>query len=166
MDNPLLWGLVFIGILAIIFARLKQSPKPSSNGDFPYRRRDYLLTKAEKCFFDALRPAIGDSLHISVKPRLADLFFIVKGTGKYQSHFNRIKAKHVDFILCRPQDMRPVLAIELDDRSHQAARRVERDNFVDDLFSQTGLPLLRVKASNRYNVASLRQSIDSHVAES
>ena len=39
-------------------------------------------------------------------------------------------AKHLDFVICN-KDLAPVVAIELDDASHDAEDREERDDFVD-----------------------------------
>ena len=37
-------------------------------------------------------------------------------SGKYE---NKISGKYIDFLFCDPVTMQPVLAIELDDASHQ-----------------------------------------------
>lgn len=162
--NKSLW--VMIGVMMLLTTIISRLQRPASGAKpsaFPYRRKDYLLTRAERCFFDSLQTAVRNSWHVSAKVRLADLFFIVKGTGAWQSHFNRINAKHVDFVLCRPSDMRPMAAIELDDRSHERKDRIARDEFVNDLFKQTGFPLIRIPASNRYDARALRQQIEAQI---
>ncbi|MGI5917257.1 MAG: DUF2726 domain-containing protein [Anaerolineae bacterium] len=74
---------------------------------------------------------------------------------------NRIDRKHVDFLLCDPQTMAPLLGIELDDSSHRRPDRRARDELVDRIFESAGLPLLRVPARfDGYNAATLREKID------
>ena len=46
--------------------------------------------------------------------------------------------------------MNPVLGVELDDSSHDRESRKKRDQFVDDVFKKTGLPILHIKAARGY----------------
>ncbi len=52
--------------------------------------------------------------------------------------------------------MRPLLAIELDDASHKSFDRQDRDEFVERIFADAGVPLLRVPARRQYGVGELR----------
>lgn len=114
---------------------------------------------AERSFYEALRLAVNEELHIFAKVRLCDLVDIPKGTEKRQSHFNRIQSKHVDFVLCDRRDVCPVLAIELDDSSHQRAARQSRDHFVESALEAAGLPLLRIRAARGYSVPEIASQI-------
>ena len=95
--------------------------------------------------------------------RLADLVYIERGTEKRQSYFNRIQSKHIDFVLCDRNDIKPILAIELDDSSHRRADRIARDEFVDNALAQAGLPLLRVPVRANYDPAELRNQIQDAI---
>lgn len=68
---------------------------------------------------------------------------------------HKIDRKHVDFLLCDPVTMRPMVGIELDDNSHQRPDRQERDAFVDQAFQAAGLPLLHVAVKRAYVVTEL-----------
>jgi len=59
--------------------------------------------------------------------------------------------------------MRPLVGVELDDRSHQSPRRQERDQFVDQVFEVAGLPLVRVPLRSSYSVAELTALLAPHV---
>ncbi len=95
------------------------------------------------------------------KVRLADIFGIKKGMDKGQSQaaFNRISAKHVDFLFCRASDGRPVLGIELDDSSHSTEAGAKRDALVDSIFAAAGLPLLHVPAKSAYDPREIERQI-------
>jgi hypothetical protein len=146
-----------------LFAILKlfgiSPPSGPAGVQLPYQRKDYLLTKAERAFFGVLPQAVGSQYFIFAKVRLADLVFIPRGTESRQSHFNRIRSKHIDFVLCDPQVVRPLLAIELDDSSHKRSDRRVRDEFVDSALDAAGLPILHVAARASYNVRHLTQAI-------
>jgi very-short-patch-repair endonuclease len=132
----------------------------------PYRRKDFLLSKAERSFFGVLEQAVGTDYWLFPKIRVADLLWLPKIAQSRQSHFNRIAAKHIDFVLCDCDTVRPMLAIELDDGSHQREKRIRRDAFVDEALKAAGLPLLRVPAQHAYNVAELKAKIDTAIRAS
>ena len=135
----------------------------SSSGvdTLPYLHKDYLLTKAERKFFDVLHAVVSKQCHLFAMVRLADLIYIPKGTEKRQSHFNRIQSKHVDFVLCNKTELKPILAIELDDSSHQRADRKKRDEFLNKALEQAGLPLLRIPVRSGYDPQEIKQKIQA-----
>jgi hypothetical protein len=110
-----------------------------------------LLTPVEARFFNVLKQISGERVHIVCKPRLADLIDHVPGQGGFQS----ISQKHVDFLVCRPDDWMPMLAIEVDDSSHERKDRRARDWFVNNLFAHVGVPLLRVPVQEVENLELL-----------
>lgn len=125
----------------------------------PYRRKDFLLSRAEASFYGALNNAVAGQYLIFAKVRLADLLYIPRGTESRQSAFNRIQSKHIDFVLCFVDGVKPCLAIELDDASHDEEDRRARDGFVEAALATAGLPFLRVRAAASYNIEQLRQGV-------
>lgn len=126
-----------------------------------YVLRDSLFTPAERSFLGVLESLELAHVAIAAKVRLADIFQIAKAADRALATTarNRITAKHVDFLLIRRSDGRPLLGIELDDASHGRADRVERDRFVDEVFAQAGLPLLHVPAKQAYDPRELQQQV-------
>ncbi|MEG0546477.1 MAG: DUF2726 domain-containing protein [Oscillospiraceae bacterium] len=116
----------------------------------PYKRK-YLLTKNELAFYKALKP-IADKLNYSIlaKTRVADLVEVKSGINKsdWQTAFNKINKKHIDFILCDSENLMPILLIELDDNSHNDEKTIKRDMFIEKLYEETGYKLLRVIGIN------------------
>lgn len=95
---------------------------------------------------------MSDWALICPKVSLGDLFDADTGSrSQDRSYRNRIDRKHVDFLLCDPRTVRPILGIELDDRSHQRPDRQERDALVESVFAAAGLPLARVPVRYSYN---------------
>jgi predicted RNA-binding Zn-ribbon protein involved in translation (DUF1610 family) len=116
----------------------------------PYRLRDDFLSPAELSYFMVLRSVLGPKAAICTKVRLADLLFVAR-PHENMSYVNRISSKHVDFLICDASTMRPVVAIELDDASHDRNDRRLRDAFVDDALEAAGLPLVRVIPRSQYS---------------
>jgi hypothetical protein len=143
------------GCLSLI-ATLIFGPKKSqeiSSDILPYKLRNNLLSAAEFSFYKVLETALQKRVEIQCKVRLADIFYTPYGTNV--SHFNRITGKHVDFLLCDMQTMKPILGVELDDASHFQPDRKARDIFVDEVFKVADLPLLHIQAKRTYHPEEL-----------
>ena len=102
-----------------------------------------LLTPTEATLQLVLESLSNGRCHILCKPRLADFSQHVSGEFAFQ----KISQKHVDFLVCRPGDWMPMLAIELDDYSHDRAEVKKRDMFVNAVFAQVGIPLIRINVN-------------------
>lgn len=149
-----------LGCLGMILNALGIGPaeaQASGEEELPYALNDSLMTAAEISFFHTLKLA-ADGRCVMAKVRIADVLRVT-AREKRQSHFNRISAKHVDFLVCNEPDMRPLAAIELNDKSHQRESRKKRDDFVRRALSQAGLPLIEVPASRAYTVEELRSAL-------
>ena len=168
MTSQLLNIAVTIILVAAIAAALKRtgllSRRATPNVPLPYRKKDYLLSKAERSFYEVVRTAVGNEWTIFAKVRLLDLVWLPRGTKNSQAHRNRVQSKHVDFVLCDPRTLGPVLVIEFDDRSHERTDRQDRDAFVDAVLRAAGLPVLHVPASSGYVTADLSRRIREAMA--
>ncbi len=115
-----------------------------------------LLTPTEARFHTCLELISQRRCRIQIKPRLADVFAHAKGD---LAGFNKISQKHVDFLICRNDDWMPMLAIELDDDSHELKARKQRDIFVNSLFASTGIPLLRIHVKEIDQIEALVEKL-------
>lgn len=79
--------------------------------------------------------------------------------GPRQSALNRIVGKHVDFLLCRSDDLSIVCAIELDDSSHAKAMQKTRDQFVEAALQAAVVPLLRFPAKAGYRLEDVKSQL-------
>lgn len=102
----------------------------------------------------------GNRAVISSKVGLGDIFWVnLDDKSKFRIYTNKIDRKHVDFLLCDPATMRPLVGIELDDRSHQREDRQARDAFVDKVFAAARLPLLHIPVRRAYVAAEIETQI-------
>lgn len=151
--HPLYAFAVFA--LIILFVRsLRSSSKKTSFK--AYRLKPSLLTATELKFYKTLVNCVPANHTLLIKPRIADY---VKVSPFDQASFNRISAKHVDFLLCNSQSLAPVLGIELDDSSHNTRIARLRDAFVETLYKRVSLPLYRVKTAKTYNLSVIKGEI-------
>ncbi len=145
------------GCLGMILGLLGIRPAKSSvapTEKLPYRLRDDFLSAAERSVFGVLCQVVGTQGVVCPKVRVADLLFVADRRGN-QGYVNRIDRKHVDFVICAPDTLRPRVVVELDDASHERRERRERDEFVDAAFRAAGLPVVRITAKRQYAPAEI-----------
>lgn len=173
------YGSLFLIIIGFSFAsrqrakgrrnekQLQERTRPAqlqyqskSFGEQSYAPIRTLLTEAEQSFFTALRSATPPELLICPQVRLANLIRPTARNAKQNKYdFYRIQAKCVDFVLCDAGTTTPRLVIELDDASHQRADRQKRDEFVDGVLIQVGLPILHIPWQRNYDAQPLAEAI-------
>ncbi len=133
---------------------VQEARRGAAPAEYTYALRDDFLSPAEASFFHVLRAAVAADYLIFPKVRLADLVFPPRQEGQFGA-WQRINRKHIDFVLCAPRTLRPLVALELDDRSHRRPDRLERDAFVDRVFADAGLPLVHVPARRSYDMRTV-----------
>jgi predicted RNA-binding Zn-ribbon protein involved in translation (DUF1610 family) len=106
---------------------------------------------------------VADRALVFTKVGLWDIFFVAR-PQENRGAKAQIDRKHVDFLLCEPTTMRPILAIELDDKSHQRSSRIGRDELVDAVFETANLPLLRIPAQFAYDTRALETDLSRYLA--
>jgi hypothetical protein len=153
-------GLLLVIVAAVcLFALWTWMQRSGDVSNWSFRRKDYLLTQAERSFFEVLCLACGTDVYVFSKVRLADLVWLPGGIDHRRALLNRVIAKHIDFVLCERRTLRPVLAIELNDRSHETASRASRDAVVRRVLETAGLPLRSVPAARSYVLNEIRELI-------
>ncbi|MGS3149670.1 DUF2726 domain-containing protein [Aeromonas sanarellii] len=157
MNSLVVSGAVLLGLLLLVIVWRREKGGKAE----PYDLQETLMSPAERTFFGVLDQAVGDKARVFAKVRVADVLTPETGMGKskWQQAFNKISAKHVDYLLCYPSDLSFICAIELDDSSHRHQKRKVRDSFLKAAFDSAGLPLLQIPASSHYQVEELREQI-------
>lgn len=123
----------------------------------PFFRRQYLLTVPEKRFYNVLRRVVAPHA-VLAKVRLADLVEADERHLLRKSNFDHIKSKHIDFVICDAA-LSPLIAIELDDLSHQRPDRVARDRDANRILEIASLPILRVPVQRAYDAAEIAKQL-------
>ncbi len=122
-----------------------------------------LLTPAERSFYGVLESAIPEGYRLFSKVRVVDVMQPRGENSPYNSVLNSIKQKHFDFVLVDQATTRPVMAIELNDKSHGRKDRRDRDEYLSAVCERAGFPLLHVKARRSYNPSEIRNLILEHL---
>lgn len=160
MDWTVVAGLIgLIIVVAVVRSIGNQSAAPAE--ELPYVTKGSLLTKAERSFFGVLEQAVGSDLRVFAKVRVADVIAPKQGLarGDWQSAFNKISAKHFDFVLCDPASLNVRAVVELNDSSHKRTGRADRDEFLRSACAYAQVPLIEFTTKRGYSVDALRTDL-------
>ena len=134
----------------------------NTKADAPcYTRIDRLFSPAELRFLQVLLFALPPQVMVFGKVRVADVLAPRKRLSRRQwrRQFWKISSKHFDFVLIDRDTAHILCAIELDDRSHRRADRVQRDKFLNAACQSAGFPLLRWPVQRQYSRDQIGQRI-------
>lgn len=146
--------------------KLPLSPPGSSargRATLPYQRRVTFLSPAEITYYRMLQMIYGDRFVIMAHVRVLDLCDVVDRDFN-QAALTKIDRRRVDFVLCDPKTFSPVVAIELDDASHDTPYRRRGDAFLDEVFRVIGLRLVRQRVRLEYTINEVAELVSPEVA--
>lgn len=152
-------GIFSLFLIAMIGYFLKGwlLKKPKTKEDLPYKLNPRFFTKSEFAFYQELKKQVGDRYAIFPKVRLADFIEVdvdkYKDKSRWYAYWNKIKSKHLDFLLCDPETLRPVVAVELNGRSHESEKMKQRDAFIAKLYESTSLKFVTVQTTENFSIS-------------
>lgn len=119
----------------------------------PYRLRKQFLSFPELSLFSVLQEMAEGRYVICPKVALNDIFYIQRPNENVH-FYHKLFRKHVDFLLCEPEGMKPAFGVELIKPIAKEETR-STDQYMEDLFLSAGLPLVHVRSSEKYKLADL-----------
>lgn len=156
-----LWVIVFVLLVLSLLIEYFYAKKEAPLG-YQYRCKDSIMTGPEQDFFKVLIEIVDNKYYVFPQVHL-DAFLNHKITGQDWFYaFNHINQKSVDFLICDKINEKPLLVIELDDRSHERPNRIERDREVERIFMSANLPIQRFS----YEESSNRELIEYKIFDS
>lgn len=148
IPTVVLAGLLIVGFLLVIFFKSRQT---SEEAPWPYMQKQHFFSRSEQEFLRSLNAAIDHQRFVVFpKVRLADFIEVTVSGSEYQSWWNKIRSKHIDFLIWDIEQSKIVLAIELDGKSHDSEKMIARDKFVDKLYETVWMKLERVKVGESF----------------
>ena len=173
-------GAIFFGFIIILFVGTFYNFKPNKNikqntikqsqetvepyEHMPYYLMHSVMTYHETILFSILSDFCQKYKFVLLsKVRLADFIQPINTTNRkdYYHWFNRISAKHVDFLVCETETIKPLCAIELDDYTHRYKNRQDRDEFVDNVYKSIKLPILHIyEVREKYVYQELAEALN------
>ena len=110
-----------------------------------YSKKDGIMTQAEAKFFHRLQVVAGDRYYIFPQIHLSALLKNETKGRYWKTAFQRINRTSVDYVLVHKDSLQVAYAVELDDWSHNSAKRRARDCGVEQMLSDVDIPLVRFR---------------------
>ena len=146
--------IIVLAVAVWCFDFFLRSRKPRFN----YTRKNGLMTPAELECYQALVTQMGADYDFFPQIHL-DAIVSPAATGKSRLYaFRHINQKSVDFVACLKNTSQPVLAIEVDDKTHTQPKRIARDQEVERILHGACIPLVRIENHGRFDPKTLSDS--------
>lgn len=147
--------IVLLAVVVAVFVMLKRRAS-SGSGDAPwpfYAKKP--LTQPEQVLYHRLVAAMPECI-VLAQVQLSRILGVKKGFN-FNEWNNRINRMSVDFVVCL-KDSTIVAAVELDDKTHEKASRVEADAKKEKALSAAGVALVRWQVSALPDENAIRQA--------
>jgi very-short-patch-repair endonuclease len=108
-----------------------------------------LQTQNEIAFFEKLKYVFQD-YHIATQVALSAI--IETDNFRQRPLFNTY---YVDYVICDKKGEKPLLIIELDDKTHKSEKRQNQDKRKNGVIQATGIPFIRYKSKTNYNITDI-----------
>lgn len=153
--NTLLVAVVVLALAAVVFVILKKRVS-SASGDasWPFYVRKP-LSQPEQVLYHRLVAALPEHI-VLAQVQLSRVLGVKKGFN-FQEWNNRISRMSLDFLVCL-KDSTIVAAVELDDKTHDKASRVEADEKKERALSAAGVALIRWHVSALPDEVSIQKA--------
>ena len=118
-------ALILLAVAALIFLRLVQTLQGGSKQS-DYRQKA-LLTPNEVEFYNRLKAAFPDHVILPQVSMAALMEPTASDRKARTAALNRITSKRVEYVVANRHELSAIVLIELDDKTHKAARDEARD---------------------------------------
>lgn len=161
--------LIYVGVLiaivlvVVILKAVLEGGRTKEKPAYRYTRKQFFLTAAERDCFNALVLAAGTEFHVFAQVHLPTILDHTVRGQDWRAALAHINRKSVDFVLCDKERLAPLLAIELDDRSHERPDRQTQDREVERILEEAGMPLLRLQNHASFDPVELAEKVRNAV---
>jgi len=122
----------------------------------PYLKKEHLFNETEKSFYKTMNQILQVSNYcVFVKVPLLDLLVLPRSTGNWVTHWNRVKSKHLDFVVCDKEELTPLVAISLETGSSDKAE----DVFLQQVLEHIKMPYIKVEARETYDAGEITRQL-------
>ena len=146
-------------ILPLFLGNRDSDEEDEEKSLYQYGPKKFFMTRAEHEFYDVLGQAVSADFRIFAQVHLPTIIEHKIAGQNWKAAFKNINGKSVDFVLCDKEHVSPVLAIELDDKTHDRPDRMERDVEVEMMLKQAGVPLLRIENNGGFSPSTVAAKV-------
>lgn len=145
--------LLILGI-AVVLLR-KYLADRSSPDTWPFVLKK-VMSQPEQVLYHRLIAALPEHI-VLAQVQLSRVLGVKKDVNRHK-WYNRISQKSLDFVICA-KDASVVVAIELDDRSHEKKIRIEADDVKEKALASAGVKLIRWHVGALPDEAAIKSAV-------
>lgn len=131
----------------------------SNTDTFLYEVKKTLISKAEQSFYAAIKASIPEGFCVFPQINLAS-FIARTDDARYHNELFR----NVDFLVT-DSEYRPKIVIEINDQTHLNNDRKERDEKVQKICEEAGIPILKLWTNYGANPDYIKRRIDETLSQ-
>lgn len=162
-----IYGLIGLGVVSLIVYLIIKKFKPKNNSknknqssQIKYQSKQ-LMSEYEKYFYEILSKNFAQEYIIMPQVNLASIIEKIKDFPKqYQNELYR----NIDFGIFDINSMKPLLLIEINDKTHNQPDRIKRDLKVKEICNQANIKLITfyTKYENKpnYIVSRIKKELE------
>lgn len=158
------WGKTALKLFGVGKSQTPAELRDEDDSKLPFGLRTQMLSEPKALMYRALVAASAADAVVFAKVRLSDFLF-VSGGGDDLKHAIKMDRKFVDFLLCDPFSMQPLLVIELGIPTEDGEKAKTRDPFITRALKTSGIKLLKVEARPSYPVRDLRDMLLPYIKQ-
>jgi very-short-patch-repair endonuclease len=145
--------ILAVGITLVLLKKYLDDKARSQPWPFYLKK---VMSQPEQILYQRLVAALPDHI-VLAQVQLSRVLAVRKDVNRQKWH-SRISQKSLDFVICA-KDASVVVAIELDDRSHQKKIRIEADDTKEKALASAGVSLIRWHVGALPDEAAIRSAV-------
>jgi hypothetical protein len=123
-------------------------------------RQQSLLSPQQHTLYQQLTKLVGAYSVVLPRVNLSELVMSPGARRSYEDHWKRVRREWVDFVVCSPSSISPVLAVKLETRAAERKRRKSGGlDVLEDTLTSAKVPLLRLNSSESYDANEIMTNI-------
>lgn len=125
-----------------------------------FSKKSSIMRADERQFFDVLSSLYADKYFIYPQVRLAAILDVKNDVKDHDNLYRQIDHLSLDFVLFDKQSMAPLVAIELNGKSHLQFSRRNRDQRVESILTNAGIRFISIQVATTYDTQAVRAQLD------
>jgi len=124
-----------------------------------FTKKPSVMRADERKLFDVLMKLYSNLYYVFPQVKLTSLLDVKEKVKDHDNVYRTLEYKSVDFALFDRTNLSPVLAIELNGKSHFQFNRINRDKKVESVLTKAGIRFLSIQVMETYDENLLREEI-------
>jgi hypothetical protein len=114
----------------------------------------------ERRIFNILVKYYNEQYYVFPQVRLSDILEVKNDLKDHDNLYREIDHRSIDFVIFDKDNVAPLIAVELNGKSHFQLNRRNRDQKIENLLTKIGVKFLTINVSDNKSESEIKQKID------